>query len=359
MYTHHFPNIQKTDKLLERISTFIFQNRSYIPEIGLINGKMGIAIFYYQYSRYTGNSMIENYAVEMIKEIYDGINIKISPYFTYGLTGIGWGIEYLDRLNYIDCDRDFAELDNTIYRQMQNNPILLNTGEEFFGFGFYHVARLTGRQNRDGKLDHLLKEQNLNFLTDVCERLLIHKKYLDFDTLYLPTGTINSLLWFFLEIYKLKIFPVKIKKLLLYLPEFIGPGRKENEMPSESIILHSLANSVYENFSDEKIRSAYKYVIKKCNPCLRIIPECHNLVSSMAHLSIQNLIYQPYSCFDNMIRTSFDEALNIIDNEEDWNKKVEHTFKYNLGLSGLAGLGLYLLTEVKNLGAITNCSIKK
>jgi hypothetical protein len=42
----------------------------------------------------------------------------------------------------------------------------------------------------------------------------------------------------------------------------------------------------------------------------------------------------------------FEKAFNIIDSEEEWNRTLDGLNKSNLGLTGLAGAGLYLLDEV-------------
>jgi len=45
----------RIDERLKRIANVLLINASFIDNPGLLNGKMGIAIFFYQYSRYTGS----------------------------------------------------------------------------------------------------------------------------------------------------------------------------------------------------------------------------------------------------------------------------------------------------------------
>ena len=40
-----------------------------VEDLGLISGKMGISIFLFHYSRYTGISLYKDYAVKLIEEI--------------------------------------------------------------------------------------------------------------------------------------------------------------------------------------------------------------------------------------------------------------------------------------------------
>src|SRR5450759_41468 len=91
----------KVDRRLQRIANVLLLNASFIDNLGLLNGKMGIAIFFFHYSRYTGNKAFEDFAGELIDEIYEEISTLTPMNFEDGLTGIGWGIEYLIRHNFV------------------------------------------------------------------------------------------------------------------------------------------------------------------------------------------------------------------------------------------------------------------
>lgn len=92
--------------LLERIANHLVINSSFLDNLGLFHGKMGIAIFFYHYSRYTNNPIYEDFAGELLDEIYEDIHRGISFDFENGLCGIGWGIEYLLQNKYIEGDSD-------------------------------------------------------------------------------------------------------------------------------------------------------------------------------------------------------------------------------------------------------------
>ena len=50
---------QKT-KMLNRIIHYLILNASFIRDLGLLDGKMGICIFFYLYARQTGSKLYEN-----------------------------------------------------------------------------------------------------------------------------------------------------------------------------------------------------------------------------------------------------------------------------------------------------------
>ena len=344
---NHIVIKEKIDSRLQRIANVLLLNASFIDNPGLLNGKMGIAIFFYHYSRYTKNKTYEDYAGELIDEIYEEINTGTPVDFANGLTGIGWGIEYLVRNKYVqtDTDESLTDIDNAIYKHQINNPILINSGDDLFGYGFYHIGRLLGHKIDDENLNTLIKKHHLIFLIDECERLLIHKRYLDFNILSLSAGTINSFLWFLLEMYQLGLFPFKVRKLLLSLPDYLIFRIKENEMSGDSLVLHYLAHSAFESISDKEIRSLYQPLANKNKPDLSAIGDDSSFVDNLVSVNMKKLIYQPYLKPYDLSSGLFERSFSFIDNEENWSSRLDQINKSNLGLTGFAGLGLYILNE--------------
>lgn len=110
---------QKVEDRLCRIANVLLLNGSFIDNLGLLKGKIGIAIFFYHYSIYTQNKTFEDYAGKLIDEICESISNNIPVDFENGLTGIGWGIEYLVKNRFFEADNNevLAEVDNAILQQ--------------------------------------------------------------------------------------------------------------------------------------------------------------------------------------------------------------------------------------------------
>lgn len=82
------PPIQKSiDKILST-----YEKRT---NLGLFEGKMGIAILLFHYSIRSGNLLYRKYAEKVIDNIVDLISITTPLNFKDGLCGIAWGICYL------------------------------------------------------------------------------------------------------------------------------------------------------------------------------------------------------------------------------------------------------------------------
>lgn len=92
----------KDNKMLKRIANHLIINASFMENIGLYHGKMGIILFLFHYARYTNNSIYNDFAGELLDEICNEINDRLNIDFENGLCGIGWGILYL-------IDHDFIE----------------------------------------------------------------------------------------------------------------------------------------------------------------------------------------------------------------------------------------------------------
>jgi lantibiotic modifying enzyme len=90
--------------LIERIARQLTLFASFIPNIGLYHGKMGIAISLAHFARLTGNMLYGDCAGELLDEIYEDISVETLIDFESGLCGIGWGIEYLLQNEFIQGD---------------------------------------------------------------------------------------------------------------------------------------------------------------------------------------------------------------------------------------------------------------
>lgn len=170
--------LNRVESRLQRIGNILLINASFIENPGLLNGKTGISVFFYEYGRYLKNKIYTDYAGELIDEIYEEIAINTPLNFASGLTGIGWGIEYLVKNKFVDADTDevLADIDNAVNRGILNNPLLLENENDLFGYGHYCLSRLRGHENDNDNLSSLIKKEHLIYLIDECERLLVHKR---------------------------------------------------------------------------------------------------------------------------------------------------------------------------------------
>ncbi len=235
---------------IEYINNTLILNTSFIDNIGLMHGKMGICIYFYHLAHKTRNKTYENYAGELIDEIYEEINTNTPLDFENGLAGIGWGIEYLVQNKFIDADTDdiLAELDEMLYKKSLNsqvNDISLLTG--MIGLGTYFLMRFKNSNSSDNKTPKRNLKHYLILLIDSTERMLtdnsnILKEPKAFDI----TWDYPVLLLFLANLHSLNIYNHKVE---IIINKLIVQSQEINDFPklfSNHLFLAYALSKVYE-----------------------------------------------------------------------------------------------------------------
>ena len=331
---------------LNRIADLLFLNSGFNADPGLLNGKMGIAIFLYHYARLTGKEMYDTCAGELIDEICLTISTQTPVDFTNGLTGIGWGIEYLVRNGFVDADTDevLTEIDNAIYNKWLQRSFLPDNNNDLFGYGFYYLARLRGKKNYDKNRNNILKEQSLISFTDGCERVLVSGRFTGFNSSSLSRGTINSIAWFLLETHKLKIFPVRVEKLLQHLPSAMDFTPQKTDDWAEDFILWHIVQNIIPLIPDARVQQKFIALAELLtDKTLETNQDDESFVNNLAAIAWQKMIYFPYIKADSQLHQITRKVFKIIDDEENWSQRIDKLTVNNMGLTGLAGMGLGLM----------------
>lgn len=152
------------DETLRKIADYQMLHASFNPDIGLLNGRMGIILFFFHYARHTGYSIYEDFASSLLDDLCDDISIDTPINFADGLCGIAWGITYLCKQGFIDNEpyEILSDIDNRI---MERD--ILRITDNSFEFGFEGLALYISERLRD-----------------------LNKKY-DFDVSYLNSFNIT------------------------------------------------------------------------------------------------------------------------------------------------------------------------
>ena len=123
-----------------------------MSDIGLFDGKMGIIISLITYSRRNKLKCIESMVDFLMEQLLDSMT-DISPLsFSNGLTGIGWGIEYLIQNGYMPgCGADICtEIDKKLMSCDIRRVDDFSLEHGIYGWLHYIVAHIQGA-NRCGK----------------------------------------------------------------------------------------------------------------------------------------------------------------------------------------------------------------
>lgn len=96
----------KSDDFLESIINGYFSRSEPQTGIGLFNGKMGKAIFFFLCARYKHSVACEEFAESLLDDVCEEIHLDMPVGLEDGLCGIGWGMEYLAQQGCIKGDTD-------------------------------------------------------------------------------------------------------------------------------------------------------------------------------------------------------------------------------------------------------------
>lgn len=95
----------------EKMLNHLILHANDVPNaIGLLDGKMGIALVLAHYARCSRKKKLEHAADFLVENVMNQLTTTVSIDFANGLSGIGWGIEYLIQNNYMKgCGADILQ----------------------------------------------------------------------------------------------------------------------------------------------------------------------------------------------------------------------------------------------------------
>lgn len=140
--------------LIKRVARHLLIYASFIPDLSLYHGKMGIVLFFANYARYTKNPLHDKFAGELLNEIYEEIHTGLPVNFESGLCGIGWGIEYLLQNGFIEGNSDeiLSEIDTHVMERdlRRITDYSVRTGLE--GISYYIFKRINSPFRKNDRL---------------------------------------------------------------------------------------------------------------------------------------------------------------------------------------------------------------
>lgn len=146
-----FKNLQ-INKEEERTVNHLILHAFSEKQIGLMDGQMGIALAFYLYGRKWKSDIYTRFADELLNDLLGKLTTQLTTDFASGFCGIGWGLEYLMKENFICCTADVCEeLDlQVMATEVENLDASQEKGLE--GLLHYVLAHVYGCVQRSEKL---------------------------------------------------------------------------------------------------------------------------------------------------------------------------------------------------------------
>lgn len=169
-----------------QIAKLIQQNGLAGTSQGLMQGNTGLCLFFYHLARNTNNHDYEQLADDLLDKVFENLSTSAFADFENGLSGIGWGIEYLVQNGFTEGDTDeiLEEVDNKVFKTLhEENLISFELGNGLTGYLFYLINRLkipinpnsmAQRINRElliltiNKLDKVVSNQFPSITKEIC-----------------------------------------------------------------------------------------------------------------------------------------------------------------------------------------------
>jgi hypothetical protein len=153
------------DIQLKRITQLIQQKGLEGNNQGLLCGNTGLCIFFYHLARTTSNPEYEKIADDLLDNVFACLSALapvLAPVdFENGLTGIGWGIEYLVQNGFAEGNADeiLEEVDNKVFKVLNEETLKsfeLTNG--LIGYLFYLISRLKNQSNPPSMAQRINRE---------------------------------------------------------------------------------------------------------------------------------------------------------------------------------------------------------
>jgi len=147
---------------------------------GLLSGQMGIALFFSHYALYTNAEYDIEFAHELIENTLTRFSDSSYGYtFSNGISGMGWFLEHLKTIDFIDVDAEalFEDIDNILQDKMHKELIGHNYDFLHGGLGiFYYLLN----RNHDSNLEKMFVK-TIQALDDISKSKGDKLAWLDYD----------------------------------------------------------------------------------------------------------------------------------------------------------------------------------
>ena len=85
-----------------RLQHILMLKSKFVSDVGLLNGKTGIAIAFAHLYEHTHNDVYYDCMSDLLDDVLENTHKGLGIGFTWGLSGIGWGIEYLIQNRFVE-----------------------------------------------------------------------------------------------------------------------------------------------------------------------------------------------------------------------------------------------------------------
>lgn len=343
---NQLPLIQQSElkdqvrKQIDEIAHLLLVSVNATPIVGLAEGRLGIALFLFQYYRLSSKRKYYDMAMSVFESVYPLLgSIATDNKLSTGLAGIGWMVEYMAQSSLTENDTDdileeictimdgFNPLDQLSGGDRLNDELLLNVLQ----YGVHYLSRIrNSKHNPAQNSQHLTEKYILFQLIDFLETQKTY--FLNESKDNNNEELLRAIVWFLSSLQKQNIVHSKLSNLTKCYAELL---QKQLDLSSYSPQYLQSFCVLAQNgiFSESDIENYINMIIltdqKEDNF------ELLNVADSVRHL-YQITGVEKYKLLAIQLYKNYVDAIQLT---------VLHT---NLpkGVNGLAGNGLKLIGAI-------------
>lgn len=159
----------------DTIIDYIILQGSNIRNIGLYHGKIGIVLSLFLYARVYNDKIVENYAWDLLQDVYDGANKMMPVGLEDGLSGIGYGITLLRSVGIFESNM---------------NDVLYDIDQKIMNIDPRRITDYTVRSGMQGIMSYICIRQSLDeelhsidnqYISELKERLSWRYNVMEFS----------------------------------------------------------------------------------------------------------------------------------------------------------------------------------
>lgn len=186
-------------------------------DVGLFNGMISECLFYYLLGKVYDEQKYANIGDEKIDIVLEKISNNITALdFKNGLTGIGWFIEHLVQLDFLEGDTNeiLENIDDSLFKYLSSNSSPVQKIDELLGYGFYVVKRLANTKKTDLEITSILKELLILIINKISENIDQGYIIISEPVSFYSAWSLPLLLIFFKKVLVLDLYNYKIVNII-------------------------------------------------------------------------------------------------------------------------------------------------
>lgn len=194
-----------------RLVTFL--EKENIP-LGLADGKMGFCIYFYYLSSVYTNTNYKKIAGKLLDDIFDNIDTLNSIDVKNGLAGIGLGVDYLIRNNYVKGNVNVIlnDIDDVIFKNLSYSKYIEKKDALSLIHILYYLCIRWKSQKTGSENGYLFKELIIQTVNNLYEQ--IDYNFYEEPFAYNIDYPLPQLLFVLSKIYSLNLYNYRVIKII-------------------------------------------------------------------------------------------------------------------------------------------------